>query len=79
MRNHKNFQGQRFGWLTVLRHLASGHCACVCECGQTINVTASELKQRIRTNCGCLQREEAKIKFLDILHFVPSPIPKDNQ
>lgn len=57
--------GQRFGRLVVIERketATSGHAKwlCLCDCGNTKNVTSNQLRSHRGTkSCGCLQRERA--------------------
>jgi hypothetical protein len=37
--------------------------ACVCKCGERVNVQGGNLKNGVSTSCGCLQREGARERF----------------
>ncbi len=56
-----NLVGKKFGRLTVVsraenkRHLTAWNC--VCECGNTVVVTGSNLKSGHTKSCGCYDRE----------------------
>lgn len=54
--------GKRFGILTVLEH--TGYCnnkalwKCKCDCGNTIEVVGSNLRNGNTKSCGCLHNDE---------------------
>ena len=51
--------GQKFGRLKTVS--ASGDkWLCTCSCGATVEVSASDLRQRVVKSCGCLQQWIAK-------------------
>jgi len=57
--------GQRFGWLTAIRHVGndSAHRAlweCRCGCGALAMVNSNALVQGMTRSCGCRQRLWAK-------------------
>lgn len=55
--------GEKFGRLTVVKRNGSDRAGknsvwtCRCECGKTIDVTASHLKSGHTASCGCLKKE----------------------
>lgn len=59
----KDLTGQRFGRLVVIKateiRAAGGHIVweCLCDCGNTKLVSASNLKSKNVKSCGCLQHE----------------------
>ena len=63
--------GQRFDRLVVVERVAnapSGGNAqylCLCDCGQQVVVTGSNLRNRHTASCGCLRREKAAYNGLD--------------
>ena len=55
-----DFAGQRFGKLTAVRpteerKYGSVVCECVCDCGNTAFVGASDLRRGYTKSCGCLR------------------------
>ncbi len=62
----EDLEGQRFGMLTVLRRGESrkGRACwiCVCDCGNTCEVRAAQLKSGKTRSCGCLRREVERNK-----------------
>jgi hypothetical protein len=52
--------GQKFGRLTVLRHIAGKDWLCLCECGKEKMVRNSNLKSGGVRSCGCLAIEGSK-------------------
>lgn len=53
--------GEVFGRLTVLHRVPSDgkvKFACKCECGNTVNITASNLRSGTSKSCGCLNTEK---------------------
>lgn len=64
----KNLEGQRFGRLLVksfygTRRLQCGKqihfYECLCDCGQSVNVNAANLRRGSTISCGCFRREFA--------------------
>lgn len=57
--------GMKFGRLTAVRKLPERtKCKhvlweCICECGNTIKVTSTDLKRGNTKSCGCLKKEKA--------------------
>lgn len=54
----QNFQGQKFGMLTVVEFAFVGkrghtHFSCVCDCGNSITVPGYRLKNKGVKSCGC--------------------------
>ena len=67
MKTVTDISGSKYGRLTVLsfaghsnhkRPIPQWHCEC--ECGQTITVVGSHLKNGNTSSCGCLRKEVAK-------------------
>lgn len=60
----EDLTGKRYGQLTVLYRVKStgktrgAKWRCQCECGQTTDVFASNLKKGHTLSCGCLQKEK---------------------
>lgn len=61
-----DIEGQRFGRLVAIKRVGSkkypgggslSFWECKCDCGNTINVPLSSLKQRNTESCGCLHKE----------------------
>lgn len=72
----KDLTGQKFGKLTVLKRVSpigEPHMKweCKCDCGRTITVAGTALKQGITQSCGCTRsRGEKKIReVLETLQF----------
>ena len=59
--NFKDLTGQKFGKLTVIKRVENKNnkvCwECKCECGNIVNVCASELRENGTKSCGCLRRD----------------------
>lgn len=50
--------GEKFGRLTVIsRNTKEKKWTCICECGNTVSVIASNLNKGNTKSCGCLQRD----------------------
>ena len=63
----KGLEYQTFGRLTVLsRNLKGDKWICQCVCGNQIEVPTNHLKQGHTQSCGCLQKDKAKEKVVDI-------------
>lgn len=60
MRKLIDLTGQKFGRLSVIKHLGSTYCECKCECGNIVNVLTSNLKSGHTKSCGCLNKELSK-------------------
>ena len=61
----ENLEGKRFGRLTVVKltnkKLHSFRVwTCVCDCGNTVDVASSHLKNGSTKSCGCLNSETSK-------------------
>ena len=59
----KDYTGQKFGRLTVLKMNWSDTpttANCICDCGNYITVIATQLSSGKTKSCGCLQREAAR-------------------
>lgn len=60
--------GQRFGKLTVLRRaVVEGNktiWCCKCDCGNEVNVSATNLKRGRTHSCGCYKKEQSKLRHL---------------
>lgn len=62
-----NYQGQRFGYLTVLEWLGHGKWKCQCDCGNIIQVKTSNLTTGNTKSCGCYQKERThQTNFKDL-------------
>ena len=65
-RRPRDLSGQKFGLLTAMYptecrdHRGSVYWHCVCECGNTIDVSAAALIQRNNRSCGCLKDKNQK-------------------
>ena len=74
----KNIVGQKFGRLTVIKHVGSNKhkkalFLCKCECGNKCVVVGSNLRSKSSQSCGCLHDEKAKeriskIKYSRLTH-----------
>ena len=66
-------KGKKFGRLTAIEIVGqtkntSFIWSCKCECGNIVNVIASNLRNNNTKSCGCLQREQtSKANTLDLL------------
>lgn len=63
----QNIKGQKFGRLTVLEYMytekgKSSTWMCQCECGKTVPVSTTSLKNGNTQSCGCLRLERVKEK-----------------
>lgn len=59
--------GQRFHRLTVLRRADDGkRWLCICDCGNKTEVASAHLKSGITKSCGCLSRELASSRLIDL-------------
>jgi hypothetical protein len=62
-RRFQDLTGQRFGRLVVQSFIEASkngsRWLCICDCGNTNNVLASNLKAGHCTSCGCFQREDS--------------------
>ena len=61
----KNIVGQKFGRLTVIKHVGSNKhkkalFLCKCDCGNECIVVGSRLRDKSSRSCGCLHDEKAK-------------------
>lgn len=62
MRPKINLIGQRFGKLLVIKESDKRYgnnetlWVCNCDCGKTINLSGSILRQNLRKSCGCVWR-----------------------
>lgn len=61
--------GNKYGRLTVLDvySVKTGNCSrtmckCLCECGNTTSVRKYDLTHNITASCGCILKEQAKLK-----------------
>ena len=61
MSNRKDLTGQRFGRLTVLKHVYTlnkrVYWLCKCDCGNEKIINGNSLKRGLTKSCGCLNRE----------------------
>lgn len=48
--------GKKFGYLTAKTYVGGSYWACVCDCGNTANVTMYRMKSGNTTSCGCRKR-----------------------
>jgi len=67
--NKLNLAGQRVGRLTVISECGKSSTSgaiiwlCQCDCGNTVNVYAANLKAGITQSCGCYKKELLKDKL----------------
>ena len=67
-----NLIGQKFGYLTVVKidssKIGNGtYWICKCDCGNTVSVLGSSLKNGNTKSCGCLQKEQtSKQNLIDL-------------
>ncbi|MCL2775547.1 MAG: AP2 domain-containing protein [Oscillospiraceae bacterium] len=59
--NYKDLTGKRFGRLVALKATSerirnSVVWECLCDCGKTVKVSSSHLKQGATNSCGCLKK-----------------------
>lgn len=63
--NAKNLEGQIFNKLTVIERIENRYgkryWKCICECGNKIEVSTSDLKNGHTKSCGCLNIERVKM------------------
>lgn len=67
----KDLTGQRFGKLVALERLPEKYgnsylWKCQCDCGNTVNVSASALISGNKKSCGCLKAGNGRNRSLDI-------------
>lgn len=61
-----NLIGKKFGRLTVVKHIGFSYTAhssmweCVCDCGNKIKASSSDLKRRHISSCGCYRKDKTK-------------------
>lgn len=53
MSNRIPLEGQKFGWLTVLKYIGNGKYRCQCDCGNVVDVLGDNIKSGHTTSCGC--------------------------
>lgn len=53
------YEGQKFGRLTVIERADGRHYKCKCDCGNIVIVETSNLTMGTTQSCGCLQKERA--------------------
>lgn len=59
--------GKKFGKLTVIdKANEKGYWNCVCECGNTKKVSASNLQRGATRSCGCLLKENSKEMMIEL-------------
>lgn len=46
-------EGERFGYLTVVKYIGNATHLCVCDCGNTCNVKTKLLRNNGKKSCGC--------------------------
>ena len=71
MSMNKDYSGQRFGRITVVRYLeeterefVNRRWLCKCDCGTIKQINIANLTSGSIRSCGCLQRERmAKLNF----------------
>lgn len=56
--------GQRFGRLTVRRHIKKSMWRCLCDCGKYCHVRRRSLLDGVTKSCGCLRRQIASKRNL---------------
>jgi len=54
-----NLKGNKYGTLTVLDYIGNQKYKCVCECGKTTEVFASNLTSGHTKSCGCRKNKES--------------------
>lgn len=69
-RKIKDLSGLQYGRLTVTNHYERQELitfwTCVCSCGNTVKVTRNNLERGATRSCGCLRKELAKTRYLDL-------------
>jgi len=60
----RDFAGQRFGRLTVVKREPGGVWLCECDCGNFSHVITGNLKNGGSRSCGCLWREKITVHGL---------------
>lgn len=80
--NKKQYEGQTFGLLTVLRELPERQnqrvmWECQCKCGKITKVSTSDLTNGHTTSCGCRKESKGEEKIRKILQG--SKIPFETQ
>lgn len=77
--SRKDISGLRFGRLTAIEPVGKKEGSilwlCRCDCGNTINVTVSQLQSGDRKSCGCLERESRQV-VMKSKHFDHTNIAK---
>jgi hypothetical protein len=61
-RNRDDLTGKTLGYLYVNKWLGNNTYECICECGNTINVTGSNLRQISEHSCGCKTRTMYRVR-----------------
>lgn len=81
---HKPLDGQRFGFLTVIKQIPTDkgqYCICKCDCGNITKVKRANLISGNTKSCGCIvSYGEARIKQLlqeNHISFISQYTPKD--
>ena len=60
-------EGQKFGKLTVLKHIKDDKYLCKCDCGNEKVARSSRLRQGVTTSCGCdFSDKMSKIRHNDL-------------
>ena len=63
----KGLEGLIFGRLKVIsRNQIGDKWICECECGNVVEVSTNNLKQKNTQSCGCLQKDKARERIIDI-------------
>ena len=63
--------GQKFNRLTVVSRAENNKYKkatwnCICDCGNALIITSSQIKNGYTKSCGCIQKEKAKLTSKDI-------------
>ena len=57
----KDLTGQKFGRLTVIKHIKHKFWLCKCECGNEIKVISDNFKAGRTKSCGCYRKENSEM------------------
>jgi hypothetical protein len=78
--NLANLKGEQFGRLTVLSYkvgpMGGVKCQCECECGESVEFTHYQLKNKIYTSCGCASKKRGKVAKPEYIHPVKAMLNK---
>ncbi len=66
--------GQSFGRWSVISYESAGRWLCKCECGTEKVILCGQLRAGETKSCGCLKKEESKIRMTEMRRQPPSAI-----